>query len=110
MPSQVLSATAPIIDVSFSPSPILLAEGFNDFALSFRSFKEPLKRSIQEVVAPSLQQNFDVGGRPTPWIPLAETTLERRSKRGYGSKPLKRSGRLQRTAGQLNIWKINGPE
>jgi phage gpG-like protein len=66
--------------------------------------REPLKRSIQQVLAPSFKKNFDVGGRPNPWEPLADYTVE---VRGSATPILERSRLLKRTIQQLNIWTID---
>lgn len=95
------------LDVEFSPTVAFLVKNFNDMGVDIRSYKEPLKRSIQKVLSPSFQKNFDVGGRPT-WPPLSEYTRKIREEEGSGSQILVRSGRLRRTAGQLNIWEIDG--
>jgi phage gpG-like protein len=96
-----------VISVDWDPSPAILAAGYFDFGISLRSYREPLKRSVQKVVAPSIKHNFEVGGRPA-WLPLAEYTQEARAREGYGSaRPiLVRTGKLKRVAGQLNIWTI----
>jgi phage virion morphogenesis protein len=39
----------------------------------------------------AVRENFRAGGRPTPWAPLAESTLRRR---GRGATPLLDTGRL----------------
>jgi phage gpG-like protein len=71
-----------------------------------RSFREPLKRSIQQVMGPSFRQNFTVGGRPA-WPPLAEETLRIKSKANQPADILVRTGRLRRVAGQLNLWTLS---
>lgn len=94
----------PVFDVK--PSIGLLATGYRKFSLDIRSFREPLKRSIQQVIAPSIVKNFDVGGRPDVWEPLSEYALDRRAREGFNDKPLVKTGKLRRTMGQLNIWTI----
>lgn len=98
------------IEVTFEPNPTIIASKFYELDAQIRSFKVPLQRSIQEVVAPSFDRNFQVGGRP-PWIPLSDITINRKAREGsrYVSEPLKRTGLLNRVAKQLNIWKIDGP-
>jgi phage gpG-like protein len=100
------------VEVTMIPSPYILASQFDKLGANIRSFKVPLERSIKQVLAPSFQKNFDVGGRPTAWEALSSITVDK--KRSLGSrwpeKPLMRKGRLKRTAGQLNIWTIRGPE
>ncbi len=96
-------------DVDFSPSPFIMASQFDVMGVKVKSFKEPLAKSIREVMAPSLTQNFDVGGRPA-WNDLMPATVSRRARLGYGATPiLVRSGKLKRVAGQLNLWTIDGP-
>ena len=45
----------------------------------------------------SIQKNFDTSGRPTPWIPLAASTLKQKIRKGYSSRPLIRSGGLRQS-------------
>lgn len=96
-------------EVSFLPPLGMIAADFHALGLDIRSFREPLKRSIQQVVAPSIQTNFDVGGRPE-WEPLAEKTLEDKARLGYPSDPLVRTGKLRRVAGQLNAWTLTSED
>jgi phage gpG-like protein len=98
---------AGIMSFEFHPSIGVVARGVDRLGLSIRSFREPLKRSVQQVMAPSFAQNFDQGGRPTPWEPWSDSTVEIRSNFGVqGDKVLVRSGRLRRVVQQLNIWSI----
>lgn len=92
------------LQFEFQPSIGLMARGFDTMGLNIRSFREPLKRSIQQVLAPSFRQNFDVGGRPERWEPLAEPTVEMR---GSAKPVLVRSGLLKRTIQQFNIWTVD---
>jgi phage gpG-like protein len=98
------------VDVEFHPSPFIMAAQFDTLGVSIRSFREPLMRSIKQVVAPSMQRNFDESGRPEEWQPLEQATEQRRQREGYSpGPPLVRSGRLRRGAGQQNIWHVDGP-
>lgn len=90
-------------DITFDPLPEILVSDFNAAAVEIRSFREPLKRAIQGVVAPSLRRNFAVGGRP-PWTPLDENTI---AQKGFDT-ILVETGKLEQKAGQLNIWFIDG--
>jgi phage gpG-like protein len=94
------------VEIDFQPSPFVIANQFDKLGLQIRSFREPLKRSIQQVMAPSLQANFAAGGRPTAWQPLSQFTLNRKKKNR--DKILVRSGKLRQRAGQLKIWTIDG--
>jgi phage gpG-like protein len=92
--------------LTFSPTIGIATNRINKLGLDIRSFREPLKRSIQRVLAPSFVKNFDSGGRPS-WQPLSEGTLEQRRNFGIsGDAILIRTGLLRRTMGQLNIWDI----
>jgi phage gpG-like protein len=92
--------------ITFSPTIGIAASRIDKLGLDIRSFREPLQKSVQLVIAPSIVKNFDVGGRPR-WAPLSEDTLEVRRRFGFSSTaPLIRTGALRRTMGQLNIWTI----
>ena len=98
------------LKTSFSPTIALSAKRFDQLDLNIRSFREPLKRSIQHVIAPSIGKNFLTGGRPTSWTPLSDVTLEMKGndpKTRYPvSDPLLRSGLLFKTMQQFNIWTV----
>jgi phage gpG-like protein len=98
------------IGYSFTPTIAMSAKAFNTLDIDIRSFREPLKRSIQRVVAPSIQKNFIAGGRPTGWTPLSDATLIVKARdpktRFPVSDPLLRSGLLYKTMGQFNIWTV----
>jgi phage gpG-like protein len=93
--------------VEFTPTVAMLMRDFDNLGADIRSYKEPLTRAIQQVMAPSFQKNFDVGGRPK-WPPLSEVTKQIRRRQGLGDQVLVRSGKLRAVAGQLNIWHIDG--
>jgi phage gpG-like protein len=98
------------MEIDFDPEPIILAAAFETFGLNIKSYREPLDRSVRQVLAPSLKKNFEAGGRP-PWIPLSDITIQEKSRKGASrpSDPLVRTGALARKAGQINLWTINGP-
>lgn len=93
------------VALSWAPSVIMVATRLNRYAGSLRSWKEPFDRSIRQVIGPSFNRNFDVGGRP-PWAPLDDKTVHIR---GSAEPILVVTGRLKRAAQQLNIWTIDGP-
>lgn len=108
MPIQGLKTQnipAGVVGFDFRPSVGILIRDFNKMELDIRSFRVPLMRSIQQVMIPSIRKNFDVGGRPK-WPKLAPYTLERREKEGARGGPLVRSGKLKKTATQINIWTV----
>lgn len=87
---------------SFYRDSLLLANDLDLAALSIKSLREPLTKSIREVVIPSIRKNFDAEGRP-PWRPLAESTVRRR---GTAHPILNDKGTLKKKATQFNIWTI----
>lgn len=93
------------LDIFWNPSPTMIINALDRFKGSLRSWRVPFERSIRQVMAPSFQKNFDVGGRP-PWAPLEAPTVDIR---GSATPILVRSGALKAAAGQMNIWTIDGP-
>lgn len=88
---------------TLSPSIGLVAKDLNRLGLGIQSFKEPITKSIRQVMMPSIRRNFDVGGRP-PWEPLAEYTI---NVRGESGPILVRSGKLKKGASSFGIWSIS---
>ncbi len=95
---------------SFTPSLAMSAKAFDKMGIDIRSFREPLKRSIQQVIAPSIGQNFISHGRPDTWVPYANNTVAMKArdpKNKYGPQDLlRRSGLLWKTMQQYNIWTV----
>jgi phage gpG-like protein len=91
------------VQMHFEPSIGISARKLDKLGLDIRSFREPLRRSVKEVMIPSIRMNFDSGGRP-PWEGLAGKTIYRK---GGSTKILVTTGALQRVATQLNIWTID---
>ncbi len=91
------------MSVRFSPTPVIMAAGFDTLGVNVKSFKEPLTRAVRDVMRSSLQTNFDVGGRPEPWQPLADATIKRK---GH-DEILVDTGALRRTAGTISMWTID---
>jgi len=100
------------LTLGFEPSLIIAARRIDRLGLDIRSFHEPLKRAIQQVMIPSFKKNFDEGGRPK-WAPLAPATLVARSYRWSNAgqlAPLMVTQALYKTAQHLNIWTITKSE
>lgn len=97
------------VTIDFFPKPAIIASQFYQLAgdVDVRSLREPLKRSIQQVIAPAFRENFDTSG--PGWVPLADITAKKKAHKGYPNDPLIATGKLRRKAGQLNIWTIDGP-
>jgi phage gpG-like protein len=97
------------VGIDFIPPLAIEIGAIERFGLDIRSFREPLKRSVQQVMAPSFAANFEAAGRPEGWQPLTDMTLQVKSNAGSRyppEQPLQRSGLLMKTVQQLNIWTI----
>jgi phage gpG-like protein len=88
------------IQLAFEPSVAILAARVDKFGADIRSFREPLRQAVKDVMIPSMQRNFDAGGRPR-WVRLTKATI---AQKGGNAAPLKRSGSLQRNMGFMSIW------
>lgn len=97
------------VTITVEPLPALMADQFDTLGVNVRSYREPLKRSIQEVLAPSFVRNFDTAGRGA-WQPLVDATIKHKKSKGQPSSPLIATGKLRRVAGQFNLWTIDGPK
>jgi phage gpG-like protein len=89
---------------SISPSIGLVAKDLRRLGLELESFKEPITKSIKQVMMPSIRKNFQMGGRPDSWEPLAEYTIE---VRGNSGPILVRTGALARGASSFGIWTVS---
>lgn len=98
-------STGLTFDYHFSPSPLIFAGEVDRLGLDIRSFRVPLTRAIQQVMAPSMQENFDMGGRPA-WQPVSEATALIKGRMGAPDTPLTRTGELKRNMGYLSMWTI----
>ena len=90
--------------IDVSPSLVMVLIELEELGKHFRSFKEPLKDAIQQVIAPAFKANFASEGEGS-WAPLIENTLMHP---GAGT-ILDRTGTLRRAAGYLKSWTIDGP-
>lgn len=93
--------------LTFEPTIGITTARIDKLGIDIRSFHEPLKRSVQQVMAPSFRKNFDVGGRPR-WEEYAEDTVDEIQPRLHRrTHPLLlKSGMMKRTISQLNVWTI----
>lgn len=94
-----------MITMSFdwTPGIDVVSAALYDFGLDIRSVKVPLQRSVKQVMIPSIQTNFDVGGRPG-W---QEDTAEWMAMK-QGDRILVNTGTLEGVATQVGVWKIDG--
>jgi phage gpG-like protein len=99
--------------VDITPNSVVMGAAFGAVARGFRTFRQPLDQSVRSVGIPAIIENFEVGGRP-PWVPHAETTVERRDRQGtLGGEPqdiLIETGQLFGDATKLARWTITGQE
>lgn len=101
----------PILVLEFKPSLSVIKKDLNDLGTDIRSFHEPLKRCVQQVMIPSIRANFDAQGRP-PWAPYAASTVEFHEMlgRSMSTSLLNKTGALRRTATTLTVWSIGQDE
>jgi phage gpG-like protein len=89
---------------SFIPPLALVAERIATLGAKVSSFDEPLRRAVKEVVIPSIQTNFAVGGRSS-WPPHAEGTIDIASNMGISlGSVLVRTGALRDAMGSEDSW------
>jgi len=107
--------------VTFSPSIGFVASRLAKLDMDIRSFRVPLTRAVQQVMIPSIRQNFDsesarnAPGAGGDWEPLSDFSLEMRERGlvrfgergGSGNNILDSTGALKRKATQLNLWTID---
>src|SRR5689334_2706305 len=95
-----------ITGFEFTPSLGIVAMRFAALADEFQDLREPLKRSINDVMTLSILENFMSGGRLDKWEALAPSTVAKRAKEGAGNMILVRSGALADVASSASIWSI----
>ncbi len=95
---------ASFYEISVTPEPTILATKIATFQYSIRSFREPLDRSVRQVMIPGIQDSFDQEG--PGWEPLADSTRRIKQKLGLNRGILRRTGALERSATRLARWNI----
>lgn len=90
------------IEAEWFPPLQILAEILDHVSGELQNFSEPLRSSINNVVAPSIARNFDAGGRPA-WVPLSEATVKIR---GSAGPILDRTGTLRASASSPGLWEF----
>lgn len=80
-------------------------------AASVNDFSEVFEEIAQDIISPSIKQNFEVGGRP-PWRPLADSTIQRKSAEGVPNpaKILVHSGAMETAATDHYNYQITKDE
>lgn len=89
------------IEVQFRPSITIIAGSIDKLGLDIRSFKDPLKEALVQVIIPSIESNFLSEGRPR-WTPLADATIARK---GF-TNVLVTTNKLFHTMQRQNIWTL----
>jgi phage gpG-like protein len=88
----------------------VFAGDIDRLGMSFRTFKDPMEKTLDLVVIPSIIKNFQAQGRPR-WAPLSLSTIKNRLDSGFSTGPiLHRTGRLRREATRKNIWQLTSSE
>jgi len=88
---------------SFHPSLGIVAKDIDRLGIDIRSYRVPLEKAIRLVMMPSIRKNFEQGGRPEPWEPLASYTVK---VRGSSRPILIRTGALRAVASSFSVWTI----
>jgi phage gpG-like protein len=92
------------VKIQMRPTVGMVAKDVDLLGLDIKTFREPLTKAIKRVIIPSIKKNFEQGGRPEGWDPLAPATIVRR---GYSAWPiLEVTGRLKRAATSFGIWDV----
>jgi len=91
-----------MITIIWESHPQQFASAFTSWARSVKKFDEPFQRSVKEVMAPSLSENFKSGGRPS-WAPLAAYTVDKKG----GGQILVETGKLRDVAGSPGSWSMS---
>lgn len=103
----ILVTNAPM----FRRAAYINAERIDKLGAQFNTWKDPLFRSLREVIIPSIAANFAQEGRAPKWAPLATSTGMTRQKLGYGAfhPILQRTGNLKRVMTNPGIWRQGAP-
>ncbi len=101
----------PIMTISFVPPLPEVEAHLKAWAAKLTDFKEPLRQAIKEIVIPSMQTNFQVGGRPA-WAPYSEMTIELHKllKESMSSSLLVKSGALKDAMASESLWTVSSTE
>jgi phage gpG-like protein len=93
-------------DPYFQAATYVYAADIDKLGAQFKSWKEPLMKSLMDVVMPSIKMNFAAQGRPA-WPPLAKSTVVSRMRKGFARGPiLVRTGLLRKVATSRQVWKV----
>lgn len=94
------------VTMEFAPAIEEIQRDLRDLARDLNNLNPFLRDVVRQVLIPSIQTNFERGGRPA-WEPLKQSTVERRLRTGTGTQILVESGRLERAATQFSRWSFD---
>jgi phage gpG-like protein len=100
---RISGAIRGLLSVTYVPPLEVVGAQFAELAREIHDLDDPLEKVVRDVMMPSIQANFDAGGRPA-WEPLSETTQEIR---GDSGPILQRSGDLMGSATSFDLWTID---
>lgn len=94
-----------VLDLVATPSPAVVAKGLFIASEKLNDLGEPLQRA-GEVVRNEIDENFAANGRPSPWAPLAESTLRKKGQQGLDPRILRATLSLYEGLMNPGIWDI----
>lgn len=103
-----VSIPFPIISIGdgFYPSVQATVADINKLSRNLHNFTEPLTISLEEVIIPSIRENFNAEGRPS-WAQLAENTVKARK----SSHPILHvTGTLEDAVTSRSSWRVTPSE
>ena len=91
--------------------PKLAATKMAALEISIRAggFRQPLQRSIREVIIPELEHQFDVGGDPS-WPPLHDVTIAKKQRLGRDNGILQETMKLRKAVTAQERWRVRDDE
>jgi phage gpG-like protein len=93
-------------DIDFIPTLGIIVAGLAETAQSLEDVESLLEDAVDQVMIPSIHENFLQSGRPDSWEPLAEGTLTQRAAEGNDGPPLIRTGNLLSALLDPGSWEI----
>jgi|SRR5215471_411071 len=92
--------------IDFIPTIGVIVGGLAEMAASLEDVQSLLEQAVDQVMVPSIHENFLQSGRPDAWEPLAEGTIAQRAAAGQEGPPLIRTGALLSAAIDPGSWEI----
>lgn len=86
--------------IAMIPTGLFLAAAVDRLADSLKDTRKPMERAVREVMMPSIDKNFQVGGRPA-WEGYSPNT-----RNSTAIRMLEDTGALRGAAASFSIWTI----